>query len=76
MASLSRSLTPFRDFLRSELRSLLGPSSDVVRQSLVSLTLNSSTSLVAGAVLGSITDTFERLPGLLVLVPAAIGLRG
>ena len=26
--------------------------------------------------LGSITDTFERLPGLLVLVPAAIGLRG
>jgi len=31
---------------------------------------------VAGAVLGSITDTFQRLPGLLVLVPAAIGLRG
>ena len=26
--------------------------------------------------LGAITDTFERLPGLLVLVPAAIGLRG
>jgi mgtE-like transporter len=62
--------------LGARLRSLLGPSSDVVRQSLVSLTLNSSTSLVAGAVLGSITDTFERLPGLLVLVPAAIGLRG
>jgi len=48
----------------------------VLRQSLVSLTLNSSTSLVAGAVLGAITDTFERFPGLLVLVPAAIGLRG
>jgi mgtE-like transporter len=62
--------------LGSRLRSLLGPSSEVVRQSLVSLTLNSSTSLIAGAVLGSITDTFERLPGLLVLVPAAIGLRG
>jgi mgtE-like transporter len=31
---------------------------------------------VAGAVLGSITHTFERLPGLLVMVPAAIGLRG
>jgi mgtE-like transporter len=62
--------------LRARLRSLLGSSNDVVRQSLVSLTLNSSTSLVAGAVLGSITDTFERLPGLLVLVPAAIGLRG
>ncbi len=62
--------------LRARLRSLLGPSTEVVRQSLVSLTLNSSTSLVAGAVLGAITDTFERLPGLLVLVPAAIGLRG
>ena len=48
----------------------------MLRQSLVSLTLNSSTSLVAGAVLGAITDTFERFPGLLVLVPAAIGLRG
>ncbi len=65
---------PLRLLVR--LRALLGPSTDVVRQSLVSLTLNSSTSLLAGAVLGSITDTFERLPGLLVLVPAAIGLRG
>jgi mgtE-like transporter len=46
------------------------------RQSLVALSLNTSTSLVAGAVLGSLTGTFERLPGLLVLVPAAIGLRG
>ena len=62
--------------LVERLRALLGPTTDVARQSLVSLTLNSSTSLVAGAVLGSITDTFERLPGLLVLVPAAIGLRG
>lgn len=47
-----------------------------VRQSLTALTLNSVTSLVAGAVLGSLTGTFERVPGLLVLVPAAIGLRG
>jgi mgtE-like transporter len=31
---------------------------------------------VAGAVLGSLTTTFERRPGLLLLVPAAIGLRG
>jgi mgtE-like transporter len=46
------------------------------RQSLVALSLNTSTSLIAGAVLGSLTGTFERLPGLLVLVPAAIGLRG
>ncbi|MEO7429757.1 MAG: magnesium transporter, partial [Acidimicrobiales bacterium] len=45
-------------------------------QGLVALALNSSTSLVAGAVLGSLTHTFERRPGLLLLVPAAIGLRG
>jgi mgtE-like transporter len=46
------------------------------RQGLVALALNSSTSLVAGAVLGSLTETFDRRPGLLLLVPAAIGLRG
>ncbi len=51
------------------------PGSDA-RQGLIALALNSSTSLVAGAVLGSLTATFERRPGLLVLVPAAIGLRG
>jgi mgtE-like transporter len=54
-------------------RLLPGPDA---RQGLVALALNSSTSLVAGAVLGSLTATFERRPGLLVLVPAAIGLRG
>jgi len=46
------------------------------RQGLVALALNSSSSLVAGAVLGSITHVFEQRPGLLLLVPAAIGLRG
>lgn len=46
------------------------------RQGLVALALNSSTSVVAGGVLGSLTATFERHPGLLLLVPAAIGLRG
>lgn len=54
-------------------RLLPGPDA---RQGLVALALNSSTSLAAGAVLGSLTGTFERRPGLLLLVPAAIGLRG
>jgi mgtE-like transporter len=45
-------------------------------QTLTALAVNSTTSLVAGVTLGALTDTFERLPGLLVLVPAAIGLRG
>ena len=45
-------------------------------QSLVALVINSSTSLVAGLVLGAITGTLEEVPGLLVMIPAAIGLRG
>ena len=55
---------------------LLGPTGDATRQSLIALGFNSCSSFAAGAVLGSITDTFEELPGLLVMVPAAIGLRG
>lgn len=62
--------------LLARLRALLGPDAAGARQSLVALILNSSTSLVAGAFLGRITGTLERFPGLLVLVPAAIGLRG
>ena len=62
-----------RPRLPARVRSALGPDA---WQSLVSLGLNSSTSLVAGAFLGAITDTLARYPGLLVLVPAAIGMRG
>ena len=60
----------------ARLRALLGTDAAGVRQSLVALGLNSSTSLIAGAFLGAITETLQRYPGLLVLVPAAIGLRG
>jgi mgtE-like transporter len=60
----------------ARLRALLGPDAAGARQGLVALGLNSSTSLVAGAFLGSITGTLAKYPGLLVLVPAAIGLRG
>lgn len=55
---------------------LLGPTGAAARQSLVALGFNSATSLVAGAFLGALVTTFEELPGLLVMVPAAIGLRG
>lgn len=55
---------------------LLGPTGGAARQSLVALGFNSLTSFAAGAALGSIIGTFEDLPGLLVMVPAAIGLRG
>jgi mgtE-like transporter len=55
---------------------LLGPTGGAARQSLAALFLNSTTSFVAGAALGAMTGTLEDLPGLLVMVPAAIGLRG
>lgn len=58
------------------LRGLLGPDAAGARNSLLALLLNSSTSLLAGAFLGSVTGTLAEYPGLLLLVPAAIGLRG
>ncbi len=58
------------------MRALLGPDAAGTRQSLVALGLSTLTSLAAGVTLGAITGTLERLPGLLVLVPASIGMRG
>jgi mgtE-like transporter len=60
----------------ARLRALLGPDAAGARQGLVALGLNSTTSLLAGAFLGAITATLAKYPGLLVLVPPAIGLRG
>jgi mgtE-like transporter len=42
----------------------------------VALVVSAFASLTAGLTLGAITGTLEELPGLLVLVPAAIGMRG
>jgi mgtE-like transporter len=47
-----------------------------IRSGFVALLISSGGDLVAGLTLGSITGTLESLPGLLVLVPAAIGMRG
>ncbi|CAN5787197.1 magnesium transporter [soil metagenome] len=58
------------------MRALLGPDAAGTRQSLTALGLSTLTSLAAGVTLGAITGTLERLPGLLVLVPASIGMRG
>jgi mgtE-like transporter len=63
---------PPRSFSRAR---AVTPSTDRA-QTLTALAVNSTTSLVAGLTLGALTGTFDRLPGLLVLVPAAIGLRG
>ena len=47
-----------------------------LRQGLVALAINVGVTVVAGVVLGAMEGLLERLPGLLVLVPAAIGMRG
>jgi mgtE-like transporter len=47
-----------------------------VRSGFVAHLLATSTGLAAGLTLGAISGTLEQLPGLLVLVPAAVGLRG
>ena len=64
------------DRLLRRLVDLLGPTGGAARQSLVALLFNSTTSFVAGAMLLGFDSTRTRLPPLLVLVPAAIGLRG
>jgi mgtE-like transporter len=55
-------------YWRSERRTL--------RQGVVALAVSTCAGFVAGVVLASITGTLERLPGLLVLIPAAVGMRG
>jgi mgtE-like transporter len=55
-------------YLQAERRTL--------RQGVVALTLSTAASFVAGLTLGSITETLSLLPGLLVLIPAAVGMRG
>ena len=56
--------------------SLLRDESDALRQGFTALLIASFGSFLAGITLGAIEGTLERLPGLLLLVPAAIGMRG
>ncbi|MFP4170015.1 MAG: magnesium transporter [Methanomassiliicoccales archaeon] len=48
----------------------------VFRMGIGALTISSVTSLLAGLTLAFMTETLELLPGLMVLIPAAIGMRG
>src|SRR5947208_15919029 len=57
-------------------RALLGSDASSVRQGMAALLVSSGGDLLAGLTLGAITNTLSALPGLLVLVPAAIGMRG
>jgi len=62
--------------LGARLGAVVGSDAATVRQGLAALLVSSVGDLLAGLTLGSITHTLDRLPGLLVLVPAAIGMRG
>ncbi len=55
-------------YLRAERRTL--------RQGTVALLLGTVAAFVAGIALGSISHTLEDLPGLIILIPAAVGMRG
>lgn len=60
----------------ARLRAAVDSDRSGLRQSFVALLISSGGDLLAGLTLGAITGTLEALPGLLVLVPAAIGMRG
>ncbi len=47
-----------------------------LRRGLAAILLTAVTGMVAGVTLAAAEDTLERLPGLLLLVPAAIDMRG
>src|SRR5437660_12024173 len=60
----------------ARVRAVVGADAASIRQGLAALLVSSGGDLLAGLTLGAITHTLEALPGLLVLVPAAIGMRG
>src|SRR5436309_5269373 len=60
----------------ARMRALIGADPATFRQGLAALLVSSGGDLLAGLTLGAITGTLAELPGLLVLVPAAIGMRG
>ena len=55
---------------------LLGPAVGDASQSLGALALSATTSLITGFTFAFFADTLRANPGLLLFIPAAIGLRG
>ena len=62
--------------VRLPLVRLLGPDPRGVSQSLAALCILAVTSVIAGVMLGRSHERLAELPGLLLVVPAAIALRG
>jgi mgtE-like transporter len=65
---LARRARRLLGYWRSESRTL--------RQGLVALVLSTFAGFVAGLTLASFDDALRRMPGLLVLIPASVGMRG
>lgn len=63
-------------FARRMIGTVLGPDLRGAGQSLIALALLAVATVVAGLALGESSERLEELPGLLLLVPAAIALRG
>ncbi len=66
--AISRRATRMFRSLRAERRTL--------RQGLVALVLSTVAGFIAGLTLSGIGDTLKSLPGLIILIPAAVGMRG
>ena len=64
-----------RSFARRFAR-VFGPDSSAAVQSIVALLISIVATLIAGLLLASAEDRLARLPGLLLMVPAAIAQRG
>ncbi len=67
-ARLARRARRLLGYWRSERRTL--------RQGAAALTLSTAAGFIAGLVLAHITHTLEAFPGLIVLIPAATGMKG
>ena len=62
------SLSSFPDFISEH--------SSVIKESFIALLICALGDLFAGIILGNMTFFLETFPGLLVIIPGAIGMRG
>jgi len=60
----------------SKITNFLKDISKVLRETFIALFICAIGDLIAGLLLSGMTDVFSILPGLLVLIPGAIGMRG
>ncbi|MDI6644947.1 MAG: magnesium transporter [Methanobacteriaceae archaeon] len=63
-------------FFSSKIINFLKDTSKVLREAFIALFICAIGDLIAGLLLSKMTGTFLILPGILVLIPGAIGMRG